>query len=92
MNAMLAVLGLSGTELIIVLVAILVLFGAKRIPEFAKGLGKGINEFKKASREVTDSLETESTTAAPKAPPANTTAQITPQVPVQSKPPETKVV
>jgi sec-independent protein translocase protein TatA len=90
MNAMLAVLGLSGTELIIVLVAILVLFGAKRIPEFAKGLGKGINEFKKASREVTDSLDTESTAVVPKAPPANTTAQ-TP-VPVQSKPPETKVV
>ena len=92
MNAMLAVLGLSGTELIIVLVAILVLFGAKRIPEFAKGLGKGINEFKKASREVTDSLETESTTIAPKAPPANTTPQVTAQVPVQSQPPETKVV
>ena len=92
MNAMLAVLGLSGTELIIVLVAILVLFGAKRIPEFAKGLGKGINEFKKASREVTDSLETESTTTAPKAPPANTTPQVTAQVPAQSQPPETKVV
>ena len=89
MNACFAILGLSGTELIIVLVAILVLFGAKRIPEFAKGLGKGINKFKKASREVTDSLESESAAAAaPKAPPANTTAQ----VPAQSKPPETKVI
>ena len=88
MNAMLAVFGLGGTELIVVLVAILVLFGAKRIPEFAKGLGKGINEFKKASREVTDSLETESTASALKAPPANTAAQ----APVPSKPPETKVV
>ena len=87
MNVMLAILGLSGTELIIVLVAILVLFGAKRIPEFAKGLGKGINEFKKASREVTDSIDNESATA-PKAPPANTTAQS------QAKPqtPETKVI
>jgi len=85
---MLAVFGLGGTELILILVVILVLFGAKRIPEFAKGLGKGINEFKKASREVTDSLEAESTSAAPKTPPANTTAQ----TPVQSKPPETKVV
>lgn len=87
MNPMLAVLGLSGTELIIVLVAILVLFGAKRIPEFAKGLGKGINEFKKASREVTDSLEVESTPVTPKAPPASTTAQ----APVPPKPTETKV-
>ncbi len=83
---MLAILGLSGTELIIVLVAILVLFGAKRIPEFAKGLGKGINEFKKASREVTESIENESVAAA-KTPPANTTAQ-TPARPVPS---ETKV-
>ncbi len=48
---------MGGGELVLVLVVILVLFGAKRIPEFAKGLGKGINEFKKASREVTDELE-----------------------------------
>jgi len=51
------VLGLSGGELVLVLVVILVLFGARRIPEFAKGLGKGITEFKKASREVTDEIE-----------------------------------
>ena len=57
MNAMFAVLGMSGGELVLVVVAVLVLFGAKRIPEFAKGLGKGINEFKKASREVTDEFE-----------------------------------
>ena len=57
MNVTLAVLGLSGGELVLVMVVILVLFGAKRIPEFAKGLGKGINEFKKASREVTDEIE-----------------------------------
>ncbi len=54
MNISLAVLGLSGGELIIVLVAILVLFGAKRIPEFAKGLGQGIKEFKKASSDVSN--------------------------------------
>jgi sec-independent protein translocase protein TatA len=47
-------LGLSGGELIVVLVVILVLFGAKRIPEFAKGLGQGIKEFKKASSDVTN--------------------------------------
>jgi sec-independent protein translocase protein TatA len=86
MNAMFAILGLSGTELIIVLVAILVLFGAKKIPEFAKGLGKGINEFKKASREVTDSIENEQPVAAPKPPPASTAAQSS------TTPPETKVI
>ena len=70
MNTMLAVLGLSGGELTLVVVAILILFGAKKIPEFAKGLGKGINEFKKASREVTDEIERadETPTPAPKAP------------------------
>jgi sec-independent protein translocase protein TatA len=89
MKPIFAILGLSGTELIIVLVAILVLFGAKKIPEFAKGLGKGINEFKKASREVTDSIENESAqTTTPKTPPANTAAQTQANPP----PPETKVI
>jgi sec-independent protein translocase protein TatA len=89
MKPIFAILGLSGTELIIVVVAILVLFGAKKIPEFAKGLGKGINEFKKASREVTDSIENESSVAtASKTPPANTAAQTQPN----SQPPETKVI
>lgn len=56
MNVSLAVLGLSGGELVVVLGAILILFGAKRIPEFARGLGKAMNEFKKASNEVTQEL------------------------------------
>ena len=94
---MFAILGLSGTELLVVLVVILVLFGAKRIPEFAKGLGKGINEFKKASRDVTDAIENESTTPAqpaPKPAPApNTTPQTQTQTPpAATHPPETKVV
>ena len=41
---------LGGTELIIALVIILLLFGAKRIPELAKGLGSGVREFKKGTR------------------------------------------
>ena len=89
MNAMLAVLGLGGGELVLVLVVILILFGAKRIHEFAKGLGKGISEFKKASREVTDEINREDTPQSPKTPPANTTPQSqTPTTPG----PETKVV
>ena len=39
----------SPTHLIIVLVIVLLLFGAKRIPELAKGLGTGVREFKKGS-------------------------------------------
>src|SRR5918997_3432404 len=42
------------TELIIVLTIILLLFGAKRIPELAKGLGSGIREFKKGTRGEVD--------------------------------------
>ena len=91
MNSFFAVLGLGGGELVLVLVVILVLFGAKRIPEFAKGLGKGISEFKKASREVTEAMDDTSTTPTPKPP-------ITPATPQNPSPapqhpgPETKVV
>ena len=68
MNAILAVLGLSGGELILVLGAVLILFGAKKIPEFAKGLGQGMKEFKKASREVTEELENAMTSEPPPPP------------------------
>ena len=41
---------LGGSELLIALVIILLLFGAKRIPELAKGLGSGVREFRKGTR------------------------------------------
>lgn len=41
----------------LILLAVLLLFGAKKIPELARGLGKGIREFKDASREIKDELE-----------------------------------
>ncbi|MGB9697176.1 MAG: Sec-independent protein translocase subunit TatA/TatB [Ignavibacteria bacterium] len=43
---------LGTTEIILIIIAILVLFGAKKIPEFMRGLGHGIREFKKASSEI----------------------------------------
>lgn len=57
MNVTLAVLGLGGGELMLIFAVILILFGAKKIPEFAKGIGQGMKEFKKASREVSDELQ-----------------------------------
>ena len=57
MNTMLAVFGLGGWEVILILAVVLVLFGAKKLPELAKGLGQGIKEFKKATREVTDEIQ-----------------------------------
>src|SRR5215212_3677169 len=45
---------LGGSELLIALVIILLLFGAKRIPELAKGLGSGVREFRKGTRGEVD--------------------------------------
>jgi sec-independent protein translocase protein TatA len=55
MNVMLAGM-LGGWEIILILAVVLILFGAKRLPELAKGLGTGIKEFKKATREVTEEV------------------------------------
>lgn len=44
--------GIGGGEMMIIVVVILVFFGANKIPELARGLGKGIREFKDASREI----------------------------------------
>lgn len=61
-------MGMPGpTELIILLVIILLLFGAKRIPELAKGLGSGMREFRKSSsgdyEEVEENKKEEKLTA-----------------------------
>jgi sec-independent protein translocase protein TatA len=40
------------TEIVVILFIVLLLFGAKKLPELAKGLGKSVNEFKKASTEL----------------------------------------
>ena len=44
---------LGTTEIILIVLVVLVLFGAKRIPEFAKGLGKGITQFRRELKEET---------------------------------------
>ena len=46
----------GGWEIVLILAVVLILFGAKKLPELAKGLGTGIKEFKKATREVTDEI------------------------------------
>jgi len=47
---------LGGWEIVLILAVVLILFGAKKLPELAKGLGTGIKEFKKATREVSDEI------------------------------------
>lgn len=49
--------GIGGGEMMIILVVILIFFGANKIPELARGLGKGIREFKDASREIQSEFE-----------------------------------
>jgi sec-independent protein translocase protein TatA len=48
---------LGYTEVLLILAVVLILFGAKKIPELAKGLGSGIKEFKKATRDVQEDLQ-----------------------------------
>jgi sec-independent protein translocase protein TatA len=57
--------GLGPMEIGLVFLIILLVFGAKRIPEIAHGIGKGITEFKKAARDVTDEFETGKEASAP---------------------------
>ena len=49
--------GLGAPELIIIFFVILLLFGAKKLPDLAAGLGKGIKEFKKATKAIDDDDE-----------------------------------
>ncbi len=48
---------LGATEIILIVLVILVFFGAKKIPELAQGLGKGFEEFRKATREIQEDVE-----------------------------------
>jgi sec-independent protein translocase protein TatA len=58
MNVELAVFGgLGGWEILLILLVLLIFFGAKRIPELARGLGKGIREFKDATKDIKDEIE-----------------------------------
>jgi sec-independent protein translocase protein TatA len=59
---------LNGWEVVAILAIVLVLFGAKKLPELAKGLGQGIKEFKKSSREIQDELNTAMDVDAPPPP------------------------
>ncbi|GBD88573.1 sec-independent protein translocase protein TatAd [bacterium BMS3Abin03] len=49
---------LGAGEIILILLVILILFGAKKIPELARGIGKGMSEFKKGLKEVEDEIKT----------------------------------
>ena len=79
MNVMLA-WALGGMEWVIVILAVLLLFGSKRIPDLARSLGASIREFKKGAREVTDEIQNagdeKSAPPAKPAPPAPSRADL----------------
>lgn len=49
---------LGTTEILLIMLFILIFFGAKKIPDLAQGLGKGIREFRKAARDIQEEIET----------------------------------
>tara|TARA_B100000579_G_C22017243_1_gene482175 strand:+ start:136 stop:321 length:186 start_codon:yes stop_codon:yes gene_type:complete len=53
------IMAIGTTQILVILAAVLLLFGGRKIPELMKGLGGGIKEFKKASKEETEEEETE---------------------------------
>ena len=79
MNVMFALFNLGGGEIILILALVLILFGAKKLPELARGLGQGIKEFKKATRDVTDEIQSSMDDTSP--PPQKRLPSSTPQQP-----------
>ncbi len=65
--------GLGPMELLLIFLAILLLFGAKRLPEIAQGLGRGIKEFRKSVKDTTEEIKGSLDTEPPK--PDNTQPQ-----------------
>ena len=58
-SILLGVFGLGGGELVAIVAIVLLLFGGKKLPELMKGLGKGIKEFKDASKGEGETKEEE---------------------------------
>ncbi|MDO4959198.1 MAG: twin-arginine translocase TatA/TatE family subunit [Prevotellaceae bacterium] len=59
MNSLLFIGGLGTSELLIIVLVVLLLFGGKKIPELMHGMGKGVRSFKEGMNEVSDNLKVE---------------------------------
>lgn len=79
-------MSLGPWEIGLILLVLLLLFGAKRIPEIARGLGKGIREFKDATNEVKKELELSEPPPRQVEPPTQPTQAQTPQVEPEKQP------
>ena len=94
MSLIASFMNLAGPDLIVILLIVLVLFGAKKLPELARGMGQAVKEFQKAKDEFSDELhkagsETKTTPSAqsvPQNPPAPAATETRPD-PNQTIPP-----
>ena len=95
MSIMLGLFNVGGGEIILILAVVLILFGAKKLPELAKGLGQGIREFKKGTDNASEGLReaiAESPPIRPRRLPPSTTASSAPESPVSRVPPRSSQV
>jgi len=53
------ILFISGPEIVVILLVVLLLFGSRKIPEFARGIGKGMREFRKATEDIKKEINEE---------------------------------
>lgn len=80
MHLLASFMNLAGPDLIVILLIILVLFGAKKLPELAKGMGQAVKEFQKAKDEFSDELHNAGKADAAAPPEARTPAATVPRI------------
>ena len=84
----LAIFDVGGTEVLLIMLVVLLLFGSKRMPELARGLGKSIREFKKATSGLEEELK-RAIELPPESPHPRQPANPTVTLPVAKSPPPT---
>src|SRR5881392_1238432 len=88
MSLIASFMNLAGPDLIVILLIVLVLFGAKKLPELARGMGQAVKEFQKAKDEFNDELhkagKSETETAKSEVKPAQSTVPRGESQPVNS--------
>lgn len=80
MNLFALLPNLGGPDLLFILLIVLVLFGAKKLPELARGMGSAIKEFQKAKDEFTDELHSAGKTDASRTADVRTPASTVPRI------------
>lgn len=80
MNLLASFMNLAGPDLIVILLIVLVLFGAKKLPELAKGMGQAVKEFQKAKDEFSDELHSAGKADVPAQPEVRTPVATVPRI------------